>query len=365
MNMAAMNFEACYAALELPFGAGLKEVNERWRKLSQIHHPDRHARNPKNYQIALEKQKQLNNARDVLKKWFETNPRVTPPRSTSGSQKTHSQNKSANANASTNNNANRSQSNTTNSHTQQNTQDKQQAHANQSHQQTKTWATSSSSSQQASAKSAPNTGWFSASELKLTPLQQFVHSIDKRCSGNEPSFLAMILGFAALFGPLFVISGTLGAIFPALPGHYPDWLMMTMLGASGWCTWYIFRWFFAESELIKLQQKELYFKSGRTMADTLDLVKTVITKHSRPNSEWKFITNATSQEATIEFVEEVFPELKRVRNMVIRFEARPGKHTVVLAMEVKVKSPINSFSCKQIAEAVVTELKKELQQIAA
>ncbi|MBI5173519.1 MAG: J domain-containing protein [Candidatus Melainabacteria bacterium] len=364
--MPAMNFEACYAALELPFGAGLKAVNERWRKLSQIHHPDRHARNPKNYQIALEKQKQLNNARDILKKWFETNPNVTPPRSTSGSQqKTHTQNKSADANASSNNNTNRSQSNPTNSHTKENTQDKQQAHANYSHQQTKTRATGSSSRQGASAKSAPNTGWFSASELKLTPLQELVRSVDKHCSGSEPSFLAMILGFAALFGPLFVISGTLGAIFPELPGHYPDWLMMTMLGASGWCTWYIFRWFFAESELIKLQQKELYFKSNRTMADTLELAKTIIRKHSRPNSEWKFMSNETSQEATIEFVEEVFPELTRVRNVVIRFEARPAKHAVVLAMEVKVKSPINSFSCKQIAEAVVAELKKEFQELAA
>jgi len=363
--MAAMNFEACYAALELPFGAGLKEVNERWRKLSQIHHPDRHARNPKNYQIALEKQKQLNNARDILKKWFETNPHITPPRSASGSQKTHTQNKSGSANASGNNNANGSQSKTTNSETNENTQNDQQAHAHQSQRRTYSKATGPTSSQGASAKSAPDTGWFTASKAKLTPLQEFVQSIDKYCSGSEPSFLAMILGFAALFGPLFVISGTLGAIFPELPGHYPDWLMMTMLGGSGWCTCYIFRWFFAESELIKLQERELYFKSNRTMADTLELAKTIIAKHSRPSAEWKFVINATSQEATIEFVEEVFPEVKRPRNVVIRFEARPGKHSVVLAMEVKVKSPINSFSCKQIAEAVITELKKELQEVAA
>lgn len=363
--MAAMNFEACYTALELPFGAGLKQVNERWRKLSQIHHPDRHARNPKNYQIALEKQKQLNNARDILKRWFETNPHLTPPRRTTASHKAHTQNKSANANASSNNNANRSQSNTTNSQTKENTQDKQHAHANRSHGQTNSQATGSTSSQGAPPKSAPDIGWFTGSDLKLTPLQELVRSIDKHCGGSEPSFLAMILGLAALFSPLFVISGTLGAIFPELPGRYPDWLMMTMLGASGWCTWYIFRWFFAESELIKLQQRELYFKSNRTMADTLELAKTIIRKHSRPNAEWKFITNATAEEATIEFIEEVFPELKPARNVIIRFAARPGKYSVVLAMEVKVKSPINSFSCKQIAEAVITELKKELQEIAA
>jgi cytochrome c biogenesis protein CcdA len=89
------------------------------------------------------------------------------------------------------------------------------------------------------------------------------------CSGAEPSLLAMILGFAALFGALFVITGTLGAIVPEVPEHYSDWLMMTMLGASGWCTCYIFRWFLAEAELIELQRKEIYFRSSRTIGDTV------------------------------------------------------------------------------------------------
>ncbi len=133
--MANMDFESCYKALELPFGVGLGEVNERWRKLSRIHHPDRHARNPKNYQIALERQKQLNNARDILKKWFETNPHAAPPRSTSSSQQT--QNKSANAhNQNNNSNANKSQSNNSNSQTKQGTQNKHQSHASQNQRQT-------------------------------------------------------------------------------------------------------------------------------------------------------------------------------------------------------------------------------------
>jgi len=196
-------------------------------------------------------------------------------------------------------------------------------------------------------------------------MQELVQQIESHCSGNEPSVLAMILGFIAIFGPLFVISGTLGAIFPELPGHYPDWLMMTMLFASGWCTCYIFRWFFSEVELIKLQQKELYFKSNRTLSDTVELAKSAIAKQSRPNAEWKFTTDGALHEATIEFVEEVFPDVKKQRQLVIRLEARPGKYSVVLAMEVKAKSPINSFACKQIADAIVTELKKELQEIAA
>lgn len=162
-----------------------------------------------------------------------------------------------------------------------------------------------------------------------------------------------------------MISGTLGSIFPELPGHYPDWLMMTMLGASGWCTCYIFRWFFAEAELIKLQQKEMYFRSGRTINDTVTLAKGIIEKHTVKDRTWSFVANGAGHEATLHFEEEVFPEVKRSRCLKIRFEARPGAYSVVFAMQVKATSPINSFSCKQVAEKVVTDLKKELQEIAA
>lgn len=363
--MATMNFEACYAALELPFGAGLKEVNERWRKLSRIHHPDRHARNPKHYQIALEKQKQLNNARDILKKWFETNPHATPPRSTTN-QQTNTQGKSANSNRSTNHNSSQSQSNSSKSQTNQGTRNQQkQNHAHQNQRNAGSQTGNSSTSQEESKKTAPNTGWFTASELKLSPLQELVQKIEKHCNGPEPSFLAMILGFAALFGPLFVISGTLGQIFPELPGHYPDWLMMTMLLVSGCCTCYIFRWFFAEAELIRLQQKEMYFRSNHTVNDTVDLAKSIIEKHAAANGTWKFAANGAAQEATLHFEEEVFPEVKRSRCLKIVFEARPGAYSVVFAMQVQATSPINSFSCKQIAEKVVSDFKKELQHIAA
>lgn len=362
--MPNMDFETCYAALELQFGAGLKEINERWRKLSRIHHPDRHARDPKKHHIAQEKQKQLNNARDILKKWFEVNPHATPPRNPSRSQQTQSQNKSTNANTSTNNDSSKSQSNNTSSPKQGSQTNQQQSHSQQGQQKSYSQSRTSSSNQEAPRKPAPNTGWFTASELNLTPLQELVQKIENHCSSAEPTCLGMTLGFAALFGPLFVISGMLGAIFPELPGHYPDWLMMTMLGASGWCTCYIFRWFFAEADLIKLQQKEMYFRSDRTVGDTADLAKSIISKHSPPNATCNFTATGTAHEATLHFEEEVFPEVKRFRCLKIRFEARPGTYSVVFAMQVKAKSPINSFSCKQIAEKVVIDLKKELQHIA-
>jgi len=162
-----------------------------------------------------------------------------------------------------------------------------------------------------------------------------------------------------------VVSRTLGAIFSEEPGHYSDWLTMIILLASGWCTCYIFRWFFAEAELTKLQQKEIYFRSIRTVSDTADLAKSIISKHTVPNATWNFAATGAAHEATLHFEEEVFPEVKRPRCLKIRFEARPGTTSVVFAVQFKATSPINSFACKNIAAKVVTDLKKELQQIAA
>ncbi len=356
--MAVMDFEACYTALQLKFGAGLKEVNESWRKLSRKHHPDLHAGDPTAHRQALEKQKQINNARDILKKWFEANPHAMPPRSNPSPGSTNTQSKSTNS-QSTNRNTKQSRANSSQHKTENTSQSDQ-------HQWHYTHSSRSSTSQEQSAQPTTGaTGWFKASTIKLTPMQELVHTIDMHCAGESPSVIGMILCFAGAFGPLFVITSVLGTVFPELTGHFPDWMQALMLLGSGWCSWYIFRWFFSEAELIKLQQKELYFKSNRTLSDIVELAKSAIAKQSRPNAEWKFTTSGPVHEATIEFVEEVFPEVKRPRHLVIRLEARPGKSSVVLAIEVKAKSPINSFACKQIAEAVVTELKKELQPIAA
>lgn len=359
--MNTMDYEACYAALELRFGAGLKEVNECWRRLSKKHHPDRHARNPKAHQIALEKQKQLNNARDILKKWFEMNPHVTPPRTTSHTQ-SQTQNKTGGSQCSSSGNAGKAQSNKS-SQAKQGNQSKQHHSQTNNHQWHYNHAKSSASEGQ-SAQAASPTGWFTASSFKFTPLQEFIHKVETD-SADEPTALALILGFAALFGPLFVISGVLGALFPELPGHYPDWLAMTMLLCSGWCSCYILRWFFAEAELIKLQKKELYFRSHRTLGDTVDLAKGIIGKHTVANGTWKFLASGAAHEATLHFEEEVFPDVKRKRCLKIRFEARPATASVMFAIQVKATSPVNSFSCKHIAAKVVAELKKELHHIAA
>jgi hypothetical protein len=75
-----------YYVLDLEPGASFEEVKNRWRVLSQIWHPDRHPAGSQAYKMALEKQKQVNNAYDHLKRWFEAqSSSVPPPQSSSAS----------------------------------------------------------------------------------------------------------------------------------------------------------------------------------------------------------------------------------------------------------------------------------------
>lgn len=195
--MAIIDYEDCYAALQLNFGAGVKEVNQRWRKLSRIHHPDQHAGDLKTYRQALEKQIQLNNARDILKKWFEMNPNSMPPRNTRSTNHGNTQDKSANSHSGNCNSA--SQSRTSGSNSQQGSAGGSSAngtHSSQTkhyHWQSNAHAGGSASSQQKSEQSAASgTGWFDKSAPNLTPLQELVHKIDLLCSGGSPSVLAMV-----------------------------------------------------------------------------------------------------------------------------------------------------------------------------
>ncbi len=343
--MAVVDYDACYAALQLKFGASVQDVNAAWRMLSRIHHPDRHARDPKAYQLALEKQKELNNARDSLKKWFESNPHAQPPSSKHRSNQRNTQEQSTDSQSS-NNSGNH---------------DKDQSRKSSSQQQTG----SRSSGAGPQSSKTDSTSWFEASALKLTPLQQLVEKIDMHCGNENQPFVPIALSFTTVFGPLWIISATFGVIFPELPGHYPDWMMAAMLFVSGWCSWYIFRWFFAETELIKLQQKELYFTSSHTLADTIELAKTVIGKQALPNATCTFSIVGNTHEANIQFDEEVFPDVRRPRSLKFRFAVRPAAASTRLVLEIKAESPFNAFSCKHMAETVVTELKKELDQIAA
>lgn len=369
--MAVMDYEACYAALQLNFGAGLKQVNERWRKLSRVHHPDRHMSDPKAYRQALEKQKQLNNARDILKKWFETNPHSSPPKTPSSSTQNSSRSDSPGSNSTQGQQTGR-QSHSTDNRSQQSSgqsyRSQQQAHSEHYHWDHTKHSHSGTSSSHSTSTTCATTSWFKTTALKLTPLQEWVKKADAYCNrpnSDSATALAMALGFAAVFGPLWIITAIIGLIFPDLPGHYPDWLVPFLLGGSGYITTYLFRWYFAETEIIKLQEQVRFFRTDRTVQNSIEYLKMTIGKQTRQNAEWKFISSGTIQEAILEFEEEVLPDLKRPRRIVLRFGVKDSTVGRMVGLEVRTTSPINSFSCKKITESVLVELKKDFQEVAA
>jgi curved DNA-binding protein CbpA len=58
-----------FAELGLPFGASAEECKTAYKKLLNIHHPDRHAGHPGNFQKATAKSARINAAYDRIEKW--------------------------------------------------------------------------------------------------------------------------------------------------------------------------------------------------------------------------------------------------------------------------------------------------------
>lgn len=57
-----------YGTLGLSYGATLEESKIAWKKLSKVWHPDMHARESAEYKECVEKQKEINQAYDLLKR---------------------------------------------------------------------------------------------------------------------------------------------------------------------------------------------------------------------------------------------------------------------------------------------------------
>ena len=55
-----------YANLELPYGAGLKEVSKAWKRLMRNYHPDLHSNDPQKRNVANELCQGLNKAHNEL-----------------------------------------------------------------------------------------------------------------------------------------------------------------------------------------------------------------------------------------------------------------------------------------------------------
>jgi DnaJ-domain-containing protein 1 len=61
-----------FAELGVPFGASAEDCKAAYKKLLNIHHPDRHAGHPGNFQKATAKSARINAAYDRIEKWRET-----------------------------------------------------------------------------------------------------------------------------------------------------------------------------------------------------------------------------------------------------------------------------------------------------
>jgi hypothetical protein len=60
-----------FAELGLPFGASAEVCKSAYKKLLNIHHPDRHAVHPGNFRKATAKSARINAAYDRIEKWRE------------------------------------------------------------------------------------------------------------------------------------------------------------------------------------------------------------------------------------------------------------------------------------------------------
>jgi len=355
--MTNIDFDACYAALQLNFGASLNDVQNAWRKLSRIHHPDQHTTNPRAHKQALEKQKQINNARDVLKKWFEQNPDVPPPRtSTSGFQSGAKSESTKNTS-----NPNNSSGHSTSSR-------------GSSRQSQKGGSQSSTSNKYREKQTSSGTeggnfaDWFQSSELRLTPLQKLVRALssdEKHGNGDQLALMQIGAIIGAIFAPMWMLVSLLRALFPETPSALPDGLQLLVLCASGYISSYLFRWFFAEAEILKLQEKPVYLRAADSTAAAIEQFKAILSKHKACCAEWKFYAAGETHEAVLEYEEQLAPELKPKRQLSIRFAAKAAVHGSVVAMQIKVASPINSFSCTSLTKSIISALKAQFKDMAA
>jgi len=357
MPIHTANYEECYKILELEFGAALSEINKAWRRLSMIHHPDKHNTNPARYQKALEQQKKINNARDVLRKWFDQNPGAVPPRPApaAGERSSSTQETSG---------SNRSRA------------EKQ----GQSRQQEYSWNDTRRGSDRSHTgggyrKSGsdpynwfrdctppqPKTGWFTPPAQSMTFLQKLIKKLDSILEDpnivGDPVFPALFLFMVGLLVPAYAYASAINLIFPEMAGHYPDWLAGGVLVAGIGTTVGFFWWYFIESELIKLQDQVFYYETTGKPDDLIIRLKEILARNSRENAVWRFSTTGAISCAELIFDEEIIPDVLRSRKIRLLFQVKRAGTTSILAVSFRVSSPVHSFACNKIVRAILKDLK--------
>lgn len=359
MTSQTANYEECYRILELEFGATIQQVNKAWRRLSKLHHPDKHNNNnPHQYQTALERQKKINNARDMLRKWFDLYSGVTPPRS-----------------ASTNS------SQATGSTSDKGPKERSSQHSNNARQQQDSWSNTNYSWSHHSNQNNYNTGnnhqWyyshtkpepkpdtFSPPHWEPTPLQKTIKTMDgwfeNKESHSDPTIAAIIAFLISILAPMYAYASAINLVFPEMVGHYPDWLSTGIFFGGIATTIYIFRWYFVETELIKLQEKKFQYISENKPEELSTNLKEIFNKHRRKASIWSFIKTEYGQTATLHFDEDVLPDMKRPRRIEIIYWITPTTGGATLDLAFRVRSPIHSFACNKIVQGILKELKSQL-----
>jgi DnaJ-class molecular chaperone len=71
-NRVPEELKSCFDELGVPFGASIEDCKQAYKSLLKIHHPDKHAKHPGNFQKATQKTAKINAAYDKIEKWRET-----------------------------------------------------------------------------------------------------------------------------------------------------------------------------------------------------------------------------------------------------------------------------------------------------
>lgn len=349
MTKQTANYEECFNTLELKFGASINEINKAWRRLSKIYHPDKHNQNPHYYYKALERQKKINIARDILHRWSEQHPGMPPPRSAGSSRSSCGTKKgSVNPGTSSQNAAKQAQNKTAT---------KQEPKHDQSKTQTKE-----------ACQHPESTAAFSPPKWQASLSQKALRSLDNLFSNKglfgDPILPAIAAVLLTLFAPMYIFAGTINILFPELAGHYPEWLSATVfLGGIG-SSIYIFAWYFAEIELIRLQEKNLQFLSTRKADELEATLKSVVSRYRLESGAWNFQCCPSGQIASSLFAENILPGLTQKRQIEFVYRSYACAGGAILDLAVRVKSPVHSFACTKIIRGIMKDLSSELSTIA-
>ncbi len=317
----SINYEACYQMLGIEFGLCFKEVNKAWRRLSMQSHPDKHHANLHSYNQALEKQKQINHARDLLKKWFELNPGITPPRSCVQSEK----------------------------------QSKQKEGRKQAEKKSKNERHSQNEKERQNHRQAFMPPAFSPSliQVLIKEIDRLLQNKDKM---RDLSFASILAFLVSVIAPLYAYAGAVNFFFPEFSGHYPAWLAAALFLCGILSTGWLLAWYFCESELIKIQERRFRFDSALKSAETEVLINAILLKYA-VGSFWTVNKSNATRSAELCFEEVIFAEIKSKRTIELIYQLNEFGHGSKLELVLRVKSPFHSFFSKNLIDEILADLK--------